>query len=102
MRLFRIYNNHLISLSGGKHAKQMMHSRYVKFMSSVAKNKRQYLKSLQNLIKNDLKSVTGSNLRKILLDTGHSITPGLTSKVILYNYRVYKIPEGEEWRVPLI
>ena len=89
-------------LSGGKHAKQMMYSRYVKFMNSIAKNKRQCLKSLQNLIKNDIKSVTGSNLRKILLDTGNLITPGLTSKVILENYKVYKIPEGEEWRVPLI
>ena len=71
-------------------------------MNSVAKNKRQSLRSHQNVIKSDVRSVTGSNLRKILLDTGHSIIPGVTKKMSLDNYRVYKIPEGEEWRVPLI
>ena len=56
----------------------------------------------QTLIKNDIRSVTGSNLRKILLDAGHLINPGVTKKNILDSYRVYKIPEEEEWRIPLI
>ena len=80
----------------------MMYSRYVKFMNSFSKNQRQSLKALQNVVKNDARSVTGSNLRKILLDTGHLIIPGITKKIILDNYKVYKTPEGEEWRVPLI
>ena len=89
-------------LSGGKHAKQMMYSRYMKFMNSLSKNKRKSLQFLQNVVKNDVNSVTGSNLRKILLDTGHSIIPGVTKKMSLDNYKVYKIPEEEQWRIPLI
>ena len=38
----------------------------------------------------------------MILDTGNFITPGLSNKSILDNYRVYRIPEGEEWRLPLI
>ena len=71
-------------------------------VANVVKNKRQALRRIQNVIKNYVGSFTGSNLRKILLDTGYSIIPGVTKKISLDNYRVYKIPEGGEWRVPLI
>ena len=71
-------------------------------VANVVKNKRQALRRIQNVIKNYVGSFTGSNLRKILLDTGYSIIPVVTKKMSLDNYRVYKIPEKGEWRVPLI
>ena len=56
-------------LSDGRHLRQMIFSRFLKYIRSVAKNKRQSLSSLYNLIKDDVRSSTGANIRTILLDT---------------------------------
>ena len=41
-------------------------------------------------------------MRKIQLVTGIKIVPGVTAPVQLRNCRIYKAPEGEEWRLPLL
>ena len=89
-------------LTNGEHAKKMIYSRYMQFLKSVSNNRRSALRSLLNITKNTCKSFTGLNLRRILLDTGVKIVPGITSGCSLINYRVYKVPEGEEWRLPLL
>ena len=55
-----------------------------------------------NLIHNDVRSVTGSNLRYICTETNKAFTGGATKRIDLTDYRVYKIPEGEEWRIPFL
>ena len=47
-------------------------------------------------------SITGSNIKYILKDTGVLIVPGVTRKTLLKDYIVYNTPHGEEWRIPLI
>ena len=89
-------------LTGGKHAKQMLYKRFVNFLSSVAKNRRQALVTLLNTVKSDCRSLTGGNLRKILLETGVKVQPGVTKGYVLSHYRVYETPAGQEWRVPLL
>ena len=58
--------------------------------------------SLLKSVERTCRSVTGANLRKILLDTGVHINPGETKGFVLNNYRVYKIPIDQEWRIPLL
>ena len=96
-------HNYLIEgLTAGRHAKQIIYKKYVNFLGSIAKNRRQELVHLLNIVKDTCTSVTGSNLRKILLDSEVLITPGKTKGFELANYRVHKTPVGEEWRLPLL
>ena len=49
-----------------------------------------------------MRSTTGGNLRKIFLDTGVQVIPGVTNKADICNFRVYKYDEKEHWRLPLL
>ena len=80
----------------------MIFSRYIKFLDSIVKNKRLSIVSLLKTVSTSTKSVTGNNIRCILKQTDTLIIPGKTSKDSLSNYKVYNIPDGEEWRVPLL
>ena len=96
-------NNFLVEeISGGKNAKQMIYKRYIKFLSSVAKNRRESLVALLNSAVTTVRSLTGGNLRKVLLDSDVRITPGVTKGQVLSDYRVYETPAGQEWRAPLV
>ena len=50
----------------------------------------------------DVRSQTGGNIRKIFLDTGVRITPGVTAATAISNYIVYKVEEEQEWKLPLL
>ena len=90
-------------LTGGRHARQMMFSRYIKFVDKLATNKRSMIRSLFELVRNNAQTTTGSNLRTIMLETGLPINPGVTSPWVLANHRVYGgVPAGEEWKIPLL
>ena len=54
--------------------------------------------SLLVSVKSSCLSLTDSNLRRVLLDTGIKIEPGSC----LNNYRVYKTPLDQEWRIGLL
>ena len=49
-----------------------------------------------------MRSVTGANLRHIAIETNKPFIPGITKRIDLTNYMVYKLPEGEEWRIPFL
>ena len=80
----------------------MIFSRYIKFLDSIIKNRRLSIVSLLKTVSMNTKSVTGNNIRCILKVTDTLIIPGKTSKDSLSDYKVYNIPDGEEWRVPLL
>ena len=79
-----------------------MWSRYIKFVKSLVKNKKPCISSLFKIIQSDIRSVTASNLKTILLETDKLIIPGTTNKLTLKEYNVYQTPQGEEWRAPLV
>ena len=89
-------------LSEGNHAQVIIYKRFVKFVQTLVNNKRQSLKTLFKYAYEDVRSLIGGNLRKIQLVTGIKIVPGVTAPVQLRNCRIYKAPEGEEWRLPLL
>ena len=57
------------NLSGGRHLRQMLFTRFIKYIKSLAFNKRLSIRTLFNVIKDDVRSTTGSNIRTILLET---------------------------------
>ena len=86
------------SLSEGRHLRQMLVSRFLKYIKSIARNKREALRSLYNVIKDDVRSTTGSNIRTIMLETG--VDPRSLDTHALKGWRVY--PEQDEWSIPLL
>ena len=89
-------------LAGGRHAKQMIMSRYIGYISQLCNNKRASVRLLFKLVSNDARTVTGSNIRYIKLTTGIDIIPGSTSKFHLKDYRVYECPVQEKWKIALL
>ena len=89
-------------ISGGKHPKQMIYSRFLKFIKTLEENKRESVKALFNTMKTDVRSLTGTNIRKIFLDTGIQYEPITPTSHLLRNYRVYKMPKEDEWKLSLL
>ena len=87
----------------GKHMKQMIYKHYINFLNSIqSKCSKNNVKFLMNLSAQDVRSNTGSNIRRILLDTGMKIIPGSSSQFLLNDYSVYEVPKGQEWRYPFL
>ena len=85
-------------LSGGKHFLQMIYSRFQKYLKVLKNNKRLFLRCLYDIVSGDVKTPTGSNVRKIFLDSG--LDPRYTAKHQYSNWRVY--PAADSWTVPLL
>ena len=64
----------------------------------VRKNKRPVLRCLYSLVKDDIKTTTGSNIRTLLLSSG--VDPRFMSRHILKTWCVY--PPKDNWTVPLL
>ena len=74
---------------------------YLNFIDSVRKSPKHVLRQLLGLASSDARSVTGSNLRKILLLTNEvNIEKLHPTKVDISFY--HNIEESEKWRVDLI
>ena len=80
----------------------MVYKRFINFLSSVANNRRDALVALLKTVSTTCRSLTGSNLRVLLLDTGVAVVPGVTKGHVLSNYRVYSTPQDQEWRLGLL
>ena len=87
------------SLTESKHARQMIYQRYLKFLKSVATNRRPALVSLLKEVQNSCLSLVGNNLRRILLDSGVQVIPGVTMRHELAIDTVYETPAKEGWRL---
>ena len=83
------HNNHCI---------QMLFSRFLKFVKSVAMNKRVEVRVLYNICKDDIRSMTGSNIRTVLLQT--EVDPRLLQVHLLRDWRVYR--SADNWTVSLL
>ena len=53
-------------------------------------------------MKEDVRITTGANLRCILKNFGVHVVPGSTPGSVLKSTTVYKVPDGDEWKVPLL
>ena len=80
----------------------MLLSRFIKFTNSIMKTNKPSIKYLLSIVKEDVRSSTGSNLRSILKNFGVQVVPGFTSDYVIKGQLVHKVPEGEEWKIPLL
>ena len=97
----RTTNRYLIEpVSNQKHARKMMNMRFLNFMQSVRKSKKTCLKNLVKVIEHDTRSVTGHNLRTLMLNSSTDNIKNLMPKDADNDY--FEVPEGEEYRIEFI
>ena len=85
-------------LSGGRHFLQMIFSRFSSYVKMIKNNKKDFIRSMYNIVKDDIKTTTGSNIRTVLLTSG--VDPRCMDKFKLKNWRVYS--KADDWTVPLL
>ena len=83
-----------------KHVRILIARRFISFVNKIRSSKKIALRSLLHSIENDVRSVTGHNLRSILLQTNVNIINYLKPTDFKSNYK--DVPEGEEFRVDII
>ena len=76
----------------------MMYSRFTKYLAVLKNNKRAAIRTLYSIAAGDMRTVTGSNVRKIILDSG--LEQRQVHSREFANWRVYTTADA--WSVPLI
>ena len=89
------------AISGRPHLKTMLIKRFLSFIEQIKKSNKIALKNVLKLIEYDTQSVTGSNLREILLLTEKNDVSELRP-IDSQNIKYKEVPEGEEWRINLL
>ena len=75
-------------------------SRFLSFIASIRKSKKESLRNLLRTIEYDTRSVTGRNLRRLLLESGENNVQNLLPK---HGIRVFKeTPQTEQYRAEFI
>ena len=94
-------HRYLIEPISGTHIKSILMKRFLTFLLKIRKGNKVRVKHLLETIQNDCRSVTGNNLRQIMLLTNKTkisfLSPSDTD-----NIRYYQIPKEEEWRIGCI
>ena len=88
------------AVSQQDHVKTILSKRFLNFIQSIRSSQKQALKDMLKVVEHDTLSVTGMNLRTILLQTqGHSVQDLRPSDA---NIKYRDIPAMEEYRVEFI
>ena len=87
-------------ISEEPHIRTILARRFVNFVQSIRVSKKKSLRELLKVLEYDTMSVTGGNLRQILIDTDTHDIRNLEPSDIKAKYK--DIPIGEEYRVNVI
>ena len=98
---FNTHRYFLEPVSGLKHHKFTLITRFLTFISRIEKSKKILPRVLLQAIKRDCRSVTGSNLRNILLLTRKDDISEIFESDI--QQMIYMpVPNHEEWRIEML
>ena len=88
-------------LSGYPHISTVLMKRFLGFLSQIENSRKLIPKLLLNLVKFDVRSTTGHNLRKIMLDTNRTSVESVKSSDI-NSVKYHPLNEDEQWKVNLV
>ena len=88
-------------ISQTKHLKIILLERFLSFLEQIRKSKKNVPKQLLSFIKNDARSTTGSNLRKILLLTKKNNIDEL-SKAYATTLHYQEVDPLDKWKISMI
>ena len=89
-------------LSGQTHIVFSIWKRFIKFIRNITKSTKSVLRNIFRLVKFDCRSVTGRNLRNVMLSSKQDVYNEADLKLDLTKMIYCKIPDNELWRVSLI
>ena len=89
------------SLSSRPHLRRTLVRRYLSFVKAVANSTKKPLRMLLEISRRDVRTTTGSNLRRIMLLTGKGTVEDLEVKDA-NSLHYHKVPACEEWRLNLL
>ena len=75
--------------------------RYLAFIKSIEQSPKRGLKELLNIVKNDVRSSTGSNLRWMMLNLNLNNISELESPMV-DQFMYHPIHDDDTWRVPFL
>ena len=88
-------------ISGTRHMKMKILKNYLSFIQQVKKSTKHVLRQLYSLASNDVRTVTGQNLRNILLMTNKLHVDQLDPSIVS-NLEYHKMDKHETWRTNLV
>ena len=104
LNLNRCTHRYLIEpLSNTHHLKTIITSRYVTFFKTLVGSSKKPVRFLARLNSMDQRTVLGKTLSKIMTLTGSNVASpeDLTPNWIKKNLRYARVPDTDEWRIPL-
>ena len=102
MNLPRETHRRLIEpLSGISHIKFTLLKRFLSFLEQIRKSTKNAAKFLLDSIYKDTRSITGSNLRNILLMTEKATVEELVPEDVRY-FKYHPMSEGEGWKIAIL
>ena len=84
-----------------RHVRIILMKRFLNFVEQIRKSQKQLPKQMLNIIRRDVRSTTGSNLRKILLQTQKDHVEHLKSTDIL-EIKYHPIMDEDKWKTSVI
>ena len=88
-------------ISKMEHLKNALHKRFIAFTKKLEKSPKMVVRKINQIVGKDCRSVTGENLRRILIHYDSDPIKGPTRDDI--SKKAFKeLPIGEEWRVSMI
>lgn len=88
-------------LSGRPHIVRSIWKRFLKFTRNIAQSRKTVLRNAFKTVQHDCRSITGRNLRKIMLSTNHDVYNKADFEFDSKNIPYYKLPDCESWRIVL-
>ena len=88
-------------VSEAPHLKTVLIKRFLSFVDSLRSSNKKALKNVFLKIRKDTQSVTGYNLRKILL-LGNKGDVDLLNPTDANEIKYYPVPEAEQWRIGFV
>ena len=87
-------------MTGLPHLRSILISRYLKFINMIRNSGKKEIVELLDLVKSDVRTTTGHNLRSIMIQTGKSSIEDLT--VEKEDLKYHEVPDAEAWRIDFL
>ena len=84
-----------------RHIKSEIFKRFIGFTNNLSVSCKKVVRNVYGIIRNDCRTTTGSNMRKIILECEQDSITRIEKKDV-DNHPFHHVPTGEEWRIPLV
>ena len=98
---FATHRSLIEPLTNEKHLRKILISRFLTFMEMITKSEKQKVKILMEIAKKDVRSVTGSNYRNIMLLLGKYSVEDI-DKLDADKIDYFSMDENDSWKVECI